>query len=105
MNKKQWISLGIGLLLSSWYLFSTGTFLGECGNDLKVEYNDMISQAIELDMDTEFINGLRLSSIETQLLINSCLNHESRLGIYSTIIGLIGILFIIMGFMESKKKH
>ena len=106
MNKKQWITFGIGLLIISWAIYGTSSIAEEtenCGTDLKLEYVDMISQATESDMELEFINGLKLSSIENQLLSNSCLNHESRLATYSTIIGSMGILFIIMGFMEKKK--
>lgn len=86
MNKKQWFVFGIGLII-------LGVFIGVVsGIDDCSELNDA-----NLKLMAEGDSTLEARAI-------SCMDRSTYSSLISTIIFSIGILFVICGFLEPKKK-
>ncbi len=98
MNKKQWLVLGIGLILIG---ISMGAISGI--NDCLAQQReslDLVEESIDLNLDNEIIIGQMASSDAWSI---SCLDKNIDLTIISTISWTLGILFVICGFLEKKK--
>tara|TARA_Y100000310_G_C20667241_1_gene808261 strand:+ start:1468 stop:1767 length:300 start_codon:yes stop_codon:yes gene_type:complete len=98
MNKKQWYTFGIGLVLMSFF-FSIMGGLNDCSNLANTRY-ESIEEYIDAGLDIEFIQNAMLNS---ELLIISCFEDNDRTYSTSTISFTIGILFVIMGSLEPKR--
>lgn len=99
MNKKQWITFGVGLILMSFF-FSIMGGLMDCSNLANTRY-ESIEEYIDAGLGSEFTQNAILNN---DLWIISCFEDNGRNYSTSTISFTIGILFIIMGFMEKKNK-
>lgn len=100
MNKKQWITFGVGLIL-------LGLFFGYVGstNDclaIQSQFLENVESSQDANMNEEFIQSIRASGDAFTI---SCLNNNITAQAYNTIFFTLGVLLIIMGFMEKKKKH
>ncbi len=99
MNKKQWIVLGIGLIIMG-ILFSvlSNKALDGC-NILIKDSLETYGGAVDSDMSI-----LEKQSFYPDTLIHSCYNQSITMGAISSISWTLGIIFIILGFLEDKKK-
>jgi len=94
MNKKQWFVLGIGLLVFSYFLLNMST-KRDC-LELQGEYDDLRNEAVDAGFDYADYNN--------DVWVISCFEQNMDLASDSSIFFTIGILFIICGFLEGKKK-
>ena len=97
MNKKQWFVLGIGLILLSFFFSFLGT-----QNDCSALQEDSIKRQeklLESGADIQDIVG-----ISSDAWVISCFDTNIAITSTSTIIFTLGIIFIILGFLEDKKK-
>ena len=99
MKRTQWFVLGIGLVL-------TGFFIGflldtdDCSK-IQNEYIEQISEAIDLELGMEFIQTAMSSSDAWTI---SCLNTTLYFSLTSAVISALGLMFIIIGFLEPKER-
>lgn len=99
MNKNQWFVLGIGLILMGFYFgFLSG--INDC-DELQSIYLDMVDEALTPNLNGEYIQNL-MSSGDAWVI--SCLDKNLNLTSISTISFTLGVIFIIFGFLEPKKK-
>lgn len=100
MNKKQWIVLGIGLIIMG-ILFSI--LSSRASNDCGVLVKDALEsykKAADSDMSV-----LEKQSFYPDALINSCYDKVIMLSSVSSILWGFGIIFVILGFLEDKRKR
>ncbi|MBL7148247.1 MAG: hypothetical protein ISS82_05470 [Nanoarchaeota archaeon] len=96
MNKKQWFVLGIGLILLSFF-YSYVNGIADCSL--------LVNKHMELLEITGEIGELGThSTTESKLGVLACFWDDTFYYAISTISLTLGILFIICGFLEPKRK-
>ena len=96
MNRKQWMVLGIGLILLSLFIgFLSGM------NDCSVLQKDSITRQEKLLESGAEIQDI--VAVGNDAWVISCFDQNIMIGLVSTIIFTLGILFVILGFLEPKK--
>ena len=99
MNRKQWFVIGIGLILMGVFI-GVLSGLGSC-SAIHNTYLEMISEASDSNLSIEYIQMLSSSSDAWAI---SCYDMDIALQTIYAISFTIGVLFIICGFLEPKKK-
>ena len=92
MNRKQWFTIGIGLIVM-------GIFFG--GMSGMIDCSNIQNDAIERQLNADNIQDAKALSMDDWVI--SCLDMNIYQSMVSTILWTLGILFIICGFLESKK--
>jgi hypothetical protein len=95
LNRKQWIVFGIGLILLGFYTQALAG-MNDCDKLLRSDLE--IVENIDNDLNTLGIVTLLAKGNSAD-----CFDFNTLLGTYAAILTGIGILFIIMGFLEKKK--
>ncbi len=94
MNKKQWFVLGIGLIVISLYLgYLNEGSLNTCNimSSLIEETNARLSE-------------LGSSDEVEDISVFNCYENVGQRDYFRKFIGGLGIIFIILGFLEPKRK-
>ena len=101
MNRKQWLVLGFGLILM-------GILFGFVNSG----YSDGCDQIIEGFLGSwDEIQESEMTSEELQTLrasydvIDNCLNTNLLYSTMNSILWSLGIIFVIIGFLEKKKSE
>lgn len=95
MNKKQWFTLGIGLIVMGIF-FGALSGIIDC-NALIEERIGIIEDAMDANLGSEVLYG-SLASMDAWAI--SCLDTNMYMTWISSISWTLGILFIICGFLE-----
>ena len=99
MNKKQWIVLGIGLIIMGiFFNYVGGKGLIDC-NVLSKDAHEIYKEALDSDMSI-----LETQSFYPQNVVGTCHDLPIIMSSIGSIFWGLGIIFVILGFLEDKKK-
>ena len=104
MNRKQWFVLGVGLILMSFYFsFLAGT--QDCFEIQSAHYDimeDLMNSTI--NSDSPDFNLVQNSQMTADAWVISCFDETTEQRNISSILFGLGIIFVIFGFLELKKR-